>query len=227
MLEIEVWFDFICPWCFIGKRNLDMALEALASKRPEARVELRWLPHPLLPDTPAEGVPYAEFYRERHGSDEAVARRRAQVQAAACRAKTTIVFDRIQVLPNTLPAHRLAQQAQREVRDGGKHAGTVIDALFREYFMLGEDIGQPAVLQALAARCGVIGDPDASALPRSAPIANGVPFFRFGGVLSVVGAQPPEVLLAAIEQALDAPQPKRQGRAEPVRRLANSCQVDP
>jgi predicted DsbA family dithiol-disulfide isomerase len=204
VLEVEVWFDFVCPWCFIGKRNLATALQTLASKRPGTPVALQWHPHPLLPETPADGLSFAEFYRERLGSDAAVALRQAEVQDAARRAGTTIAFDRIQVLPTTLPAHRLALQAQDEVHDGGKLAGAVIEALFREYFILGQDIGQPSVLQAIAARCRVMGDPDATPLPKSAPTAQGVPFFRFGGIVSVVGAQPPEVLLAAMEQVLDA-----------------------
>ena len=203
-LAVEVWFDFVCPWCFIGKRNLDTALQTLVAKRPGTLVELQWHPHPLLPQTPAAGLPFAEFYRERLGSDAAVALRQAQVQDAARRAGTAIAFDRIQVLPTTLPAHRLALQAEREAHDGGKHAGAVIEAVFHEYFLLGQDIGQQSVLQAIAARCGVIGDPDASPLPKSVPIAEGLPFFRFGGVVSVVGAQAPEVLLAAMERALDA-----------------------
>jgi predicted DsbA family dithiol-disulfide isomerase len=204
VLEIEVWFDFVCPWCFIGKRNLDAALRMLRPQHPGASIEIEWHPHPLLPETPAEGLPYTEFYRQRLGGADAVALRQAQVAESARSAGIVIAFDRIQVLPSTLAAHRLAVQAQREVPDGGAHAGKVIDALFREYFVLGQDIGRPDVLQAVAARCGITGDPDAWPLPKSSPAAHGVPLFRFGGAVTLVGAQPPEALLEAMEQALGA-----------------------
>ena len=183
VLEIEVWFDFVCPWCFIGKRNLDAALRLLAAKHPGVSIEIAWHPHPLLPETPAQGLPYAEFYRQRLGSADAVAMRQAQVREAA---RSAGIDDRLR-------SHRGASQhaglrtgspcqAQREDADGGAHAAEVIDALFREYFLLGQDIGRPDVLQAVAARCGIIGDPDASPLPKSpADRRRGVPFFRFGG----------------------------------------------
>jgi predicted DsbA family dithiol-disulfide isomerase len=210
VLEVEVWSDFVCPWCFIGKRNLDAAQRLLALKHPQARVQVIWHPHPLLPETPIEGLPYQAFYRRRLGSAAAVAARQAQVREAAASAGIAIAFDRIEVFPSTLAAHRLVLQAQREDRDGGRHAAEVIDTLFREYFLLGRDIGRPDVLKAVAARCGITGDPDASALPQSraiaagVPPAAGVPLFRFGDGVALVGAQPPEVLLHALERALCA-----------------------
>ena len=202
-LRIDVFFDFICPWCLIGKRHLESALRMLAATHPEVGFALQWHSRPLLPDTPPHGVPYLEFYRRRLGSADAVAVRQAQVLEAARRAGVTIAFERIRVLPSTLAAHRLALQAQREAPQG-THAGAVIDALFHEYFLLGHDIGQPAVLQAVAARCGVIGDAEAAPLPKGLPGVHGVPFFRFGGAVSVEGAQPPETLVAAMKQALDS-----------------------
>ena len=201
-LDVEVWFDFICPWCFIGKRQLESALRMVAASHPEVAFALRWHPHPLLPDTPLHGVSYLEFYRRRLGSEEAVARRQAQVLDAARRAGVTIAFKRIRVLPNTLAAHRLALQAGREAQEGGMQAGAMIEALFREYFLLGHDIGRPAVLQAVAARSGITGDAEASPLPMASPDVTGVPLFRFGGAVSVEGAQPPETLVGAMEQAL-------------------------
>jgi predicted DsbA family dithiol-disulfide isomerase len=201
-LEIEVGFDFICPWCLIGKRNLEAALRTLAARHPEVCVRIRWRPHPLIPQTPVGGLPFAEFYRQRLGSAEAVVRRQAQVQEAARRAGAAIAFERIRVLSSTLAAHRLALQAQREEANGGAQAAAVVEALFHEYFVCGHDIGEPSVLRAVAARCGVVGDPDASPLPAPSRAIHGVPFFRFGGAISLEGAQPPEILLDALERAL-------------------------
>lgn len=203
-LDVEVWFDFVCPWCLIGKRHLESALRTVAAAHPEIAFAVQWHPRPLLPDTPPQGVPYLEFYRRRLGGADAVAARQAQVLEAARRAGVTIAFERIRVLPSTLAAHRLALQAQREAPEGSMQAGAMIDALFHEYFVLGHDIGSPAVLQAVAARCGVVGDAEASPLPEASTDPHGVPFFRFGGAVCVEGAQPPEVLVAAMEHALDS-----------------------
>lgn len=202
-LDVEIWFDFICPWCLIGKRHLESALRTVEAAHREVAVDLRWHPRPLLLDTPPHGVPFLEFYRHRLGSADAVAARQAQVLEAARRAGVTIAFERIRVLPSTLPAHRLALEAQREAPAGGIHAGALIDDLFQRYFLLGQDIGNPAVLQAVAARFGVTGDAEALPLPKPPSDPHGVPFFRFGGAVSVQGAQPPEVLVAAMEHALD------------------------
>ena len=68
-LLVEVAFDFICPWCLIGKRNLERALRALASSRPDVPVRLHWRGVQLLPHLPAEGVPFKEFYAQRLGSE--------------------------------------------------------------------------------------------------------------------------------------------------------------
>ena len=92
----------------------------------------------------------------------------------------------------------------------------LIDALFREYFLLGRDIGRADVLQALAARCGITGDPDASPLPKSAALIDGVPFFRFGERISLVGALPPATLLNALERALGALDDDVQGGVTPA-----------
>ena len=215
-LEVEVGFDFICPWCLIGKRNLETALDLLAARRPDVAATVRWRSQPLLPGTPADGLPYVEFYRQRLGGRTAVALRQAQVLEAAQRAGVTIAFDRIEVLPSTLAAHRLVAAAQREARDGRLASG-VIDALFHAYFVLGQDIGRREVLQSVAVRCGVTGDAgevaDAVAAGDvpfgSTPFrSSAVPLFRFGGMVEVAGAQTPEVLLQAMELALDRGTPR-------------------
>jgi len=202
VLDIEVWYDFICPWCLIGKRNLETALSLLGARHPEVATTLRWHSQPLLPLTPASGMPYVDFYRKRLGGPTAVAMRQAQVLASARHAGVTIAFERIEVLSSTLAAHHLVAEAQREA-PGGVLAGRVIDALFHEYFVLGHDIGRRDVLQAVAARCGVTGDAEAMPLVPKSFQAPAVPFFRFGGGMTVGGAESPETLLQAMERALE------------------------
>src|SRR5206468_12331107 len=81
-LTVEVFFDFICPWCLIGKRNLEAAITRFTGLRPDVQLRVLWRSHRLLPFTPSEGEPYQAFYLDRLGSLEAVAARRSQVRRA-------------------------------------------------------------------------------------------------------------------------------------------------
>ena len=99
-LTIDVFFDFICPWCWIGTRHLASALRTFATLHPEVKTKVRWRPYPLLPDTPAEGLPYQAFYLSRLGSRTAVSMRRAEVQCAGQAAG--IDFDFTRVTPGTV-----------------------------------------------------------------------------------------------------------------------------
>src|SRR5262245_35882336 len=106
-LLIDVAYDIICPWCWIGKRHLDAALAELREQRPEVQVQIRWQPVQLLPQLPAEGLPYLAFYVQRLGSVEAVHWRQAQVRTAAETAGLRIAFEHIGRMPNTARAHAL------------------------------------------------------------------------------------------------------------------------
>lgn len=208
-LSIEVFFDFICPWCLIGKRQLERALARLRAARPDVKVELGWHGVQLLPDLPAAGVPFAEFYRRRLGSEQAVRLRQAQVREAAAAAGVDIDFARILRMPNTADAHRLLQRAAaigtaQKVED-------LLECLFAAYFHNGEDLGDPASLLAIAEDCGFATTDLADALRGDgAPFfgeaagmaAGGVPCFVFDRQLTVSGAQSTEVLLGAMHAAL-------------------------
>ena len=212
-LTLDVFFDFVCPWCLIGKRHLATALERFALLRPEVDVELRWRSHALLPHTPPGGLPYLKFYLARLGSAVAIAARRAQVRQAGHAAGIDFAFERIAVLPNTAAAHDLVARA-------GTHGTTaqqaaLIERVFSAYFLEGEDIGDTAVLARQARACGLdpdrLASADAQAAPRIAGEAEaalgGVPTFVFNEALALSGAQPPEVLLQALLRASGAEDP--------------------
>lgn len=213
LLSIEVSFDLICPWCFIGKRHLEAALAQLRAERPDVEVSVEWRSVPLIPDTPLEGVSYREFYVARLGSPEAVATRQAQVLAAAREAGLELALTRIERFPNTLLAHRLVRFARQEV--GAEAAGKVIENLLERYFLRGEDIGDAGVLREAVLEAGVVlpgraGDVplrhELAWLPRlAAPRrgATGVPHFVFNGSESVSGAVPAAVLLRAMRRAIE------------------------
>jgi len=206
-LTLDVFFDFVCPWCLIGKRHLAAALERFARLRPEVDVELRWRSHVLLPHTPPGGLPYQSFYLARLGSAEAVAARRAQVRQAGRAAGLDFAFERIAVLPNTAAAHDLVARAAAHGTPA-QHAA-LIERLFSAYFLEGEDIGDTAVLARQARACGLdperLASADAHAAPRSAGEAEvalgGVPTFVFNEAFALSGAQLPEVLLQGLLRA--------------------------
>jgi predicted DsbA family dithiol-disulfide isomerase len=200
IISIEVWFDLVCPWCLIGMRHLDSALRTFRGDHPGVVVDVAWHSHPLMPDIPTDGFPFADFYLKRLGGSGAVARRQAQVSEAALSAGETIAFDRIERFPNTLAAHRLIARAQWD--DGTAKAQELIEALFDAYFVRGQDIGAPSVLAAIASRHGVELDGPTQPLLPSAPAGHGVPLFRFNSTQIVEGAQAPRVLLDTLERTL-------------------------
>ncbi|HTP61921.1 MAG TPA: DsbA family oxidoreductase [Burkholderiales bacterium] len=200
-LLIEIASDVICPWCYIGKRRLEKALESLKGEV-EARIE--WLPFQLNPDMPAGGVARADYRRAKFGSVEKGRALDARVAREGAGEGIAFAFDRMQRTPNTIAAHRLVDLAQKQ----GK-GDAVVNALFRAYFEEARDIGDPAVLDGIAKGAGVSGWPaDAGAeevMEKEERVRDlgisGVPTFIFNRESGLSGAYPPETLAQAIREA--------------------------
>ena len=207
-LSIDVFFDFICPWCLIGQRHLQRALELLRLEQPEVEVDLRWRGVQLLPDMARTGQPFEAFYRKRLGSEEAVRQRQAQVRAAAEAAGVNIDFSRISRMPNTADAHRLLQRAV--ALGEPERVEALLAELFAAYFQQGKDLGDPVTLLQIAQACGLSPAQVADCLRGDASpfigaddyLGEGVPCFRLNRKQVVSGAQPAEVLLGCMREAL-------------------------
>ena len=206
-LTIDVFFDFICPWCWIGTRHLASALRTFATLHPEVKTKVRWRPYPLLPDTPAEGLPYQAFYLSRLGSPTAVSMRRAQVQRAGQAAGIDFDFSRINVLPNTERAHGVVRKYRRI--DAGGHPARLIERIFIAYFVEGADIGDEDVLQRLEFEHNIATAMALDAGPPSVckPVGRGVtvsglPHFVFNADVTISGAHPASTLVRAMQNAL-------------------------
>ncbi|CAJ0853142.1 DsbA family oxidoreductase [Ralstonia flatus] len=206
-LTIDVFFDFICPWCWIGTRHLSSALRTFAALHPEVKTKVRWRPYPLLPDTPAEGLPYQAFYLSRHGTPTAVAMRRAQVQRAGQAASIDFDFSRINVLPNTERAHGVVRKYRRI--DAGGQPAQLIERIFSAYFVEGADIGNENVLQSLEVEHNVAraialdaGPPSVCKPVGRGVTVSGVPHFVFNSGVAVSGAHPASTLVRAMQSAL-------------------------
>jgi predicted DsbA family dithiol-disulfide isomerase len=201
-LTIEVASDVVCPWCYIGKRRLEKALELL---KDEVEAEVRWLPFQLNPGLPQEGMPRDEYRKAKFGSLERSKGMDARVAAEGRGEGLEFAFERMQRQPNTRAAHQLIDLAQKQ----GK-GGPVVDALFRTHFEETANIGDPAVLQRIATEHGVAGWPIEARAEEVAQLEenvrglgiSAVPTFIFDRKSGVSGAYPPEALAATIRQAL-------------------------
>lgn len=205
-LEIDVMSDVVCPWCYIGKRKLDAALEAF----PEISADIRWRPFQLDPTIPPEGMPRHDYLARKFG-EERIASFHERIAAAGLEAGIPFAFDSIMRSPNTLDAHRLIRWSHAK---GRQHE--LVERLFRLYFVEGQDIGERDLLVSVADEFGLDGSlvrrllddgTDVGSVREEIATAarmgvSGVPFFIFGGKLAVSGAQPSEVLMEAIRRSL-------------------------
>jgi predicted DsbA family dithiol-disulfide isomerase len=193
-LPIIVYSDVICPWCYVGKRRLELALGA------PAEAQLTWLPFELNPDMPAEGIPRAEYRRRKFGAERSAELDRNMTETGR-EVGIAFAFDRMQRTPSTRMAHRLIWEAGRQGRQND-----IVNRLFGAYFEEALDIGETEVLQRLAAETGLDGAGVMEALEGAASLdavvdleeqgrsmgIQGVPFFILLGKYGVSGAQPPE-----------------------------------
>ena len=207
-LTIGIDFDLVCPWCFIGKRQLALARARFSQQYPGVVVVPEWHGVQLLPDVPDDGLPFARFYEQRLGSPEAVRHRQQQVASAARGAGLELDLANIARMPNTARAHRLLRHVARL----GPPAlyETVLERLFAAYFQRGEDLGDPATLRRIAAAFGVHGDPATGGLadlPSPAHDIAGVPLFSIGRGAALSGARDAGTLFDAMRRALSPPAP--------------------
>lgn len=214
-LRVDVFFDFICPWCLIGKRQLEHAQVQFRSRHPDVQITTVWHGVQLLPGMPAEGEPFADFYRKRLGNAYAMTMRQAQVQLAAGAVGLNIDLSRIETMPNTADAHRLFEHVS--ATGNASQREMLLERLFAAYFMRRENLGCRETLLAIARSCGVDTDGvldclTGDATPFEAPpgATSGVPSFQFDRRMTVIGAQPAQALLGAMHEALKESERERQ-----------------
>jgi predicted DsbA family dithiol-disulfide isomerase len=147
--RIDVISDVICPWCYIGKRQLEGALDIL-EKQYRQRFTVAWHPFQLNPEMPEEGVDRAKYRLAKFGSAERSRQMDERITETAAGVGIEFHLDRLTRTPNTVKAHRLIRfGGQRGVQDG------VVEALFDGYFCNGADIGDDRVLADIGQRGGL------------------------------------------------------------------------
>jgi predicted DsbA family dithiol-disulfide isomerase len=201
--RIDIVSDAICPWCYIGKRQLERALSIL-----EAEVmtfSVHWNPFQLNPDMPKQGRDRAAYRVEKFGSAEKSAELDRRITEAGAAVGLEFRTDLITRTPNTIDAHRLIWLAENHgVQDAA------VEAVFRAYFIEGRDIGDHAVLAACGAEAGLrdvaafldsgLADDEMRAADQAARDAgvSGVPSFFLDGHALFSGAMPAESIAGAL-----------------------------
>lgn len=205
--RIDIVSDAICPWCYVGKRQLERALAMLAQEGLEFSVH--WNPFQLNPDMPKEGRDRAAYRAWKFGGAERARAADERVAQAAAGVGLGFRQDLILRTPNTIDAHRLIWLAgTKGVQDA------TMEAVFRAYFIEGRDIGDAAVLADCAAEAGL--DPEAVAAFLAGDVADqemraadqaareagvsGVPSFFLDGYGLFSGAQPAETMADALRR---------------------------
>ena len=198
MVRLDIFSDPICPWCFIGKKNLD---DALVSS-PIDILDIRWHPFQLNPNMPSEGMDRRAYLEDKFGGKEGAVKAYTPIVLHAESSGLSINFEAIKRTPNTLNAHRLIHWAEA---DGVQT--TLVQALFIAYFEKGYDLGDVDVLVDVAQVSGMdrtavkqllntdsdlndVKERDASSRRMG---LTGVPAFIVGGKHVIKGAQAPDL----------------------------------
>lgn len=208
-ISIDVVSDVMCPWCLIGKRRLEQALDRLDN---DIAVDVRWRPYQLDATLPPEGKDRKRYLEDKFGGPERAQQIYANIEEAGRAENIDFKFADIAVSPNTLDAHRLIRWAQNA---DGDAQGRLVERLFQMFFLEGRNIGKHKVLIEAAEDAGMDTAIVASLLPtdkdreevrEEIAIAQkmgvtGVPCFIIDQKYAVMGAQAPETLVQAITEA--------------------------
>jgi predicted DsbA family dithiol-disulfide isomerase len=210
-IRIDVWSDIACPWCYIGKRNLENGLAAAAGDEDAPRVEVTYHSFELSPDTPVDfDGSSADFLAQHKGisRDQAQQMNDRVAQIAREQADLHYRFD-LQQHTNTVKAHELIHFAKAH----GKQL-EMTERLMSAYFVEGRHVGRidelvqlagEVGLDAAAARDALENDEFLPAVRQDQAQAraygiSGVPFFVIDGTYGVSGAQPPEAFAQVARQ---------------------------
>jgi len=205
--RIDIVSDAICPWCYVGKRQLERALAMLADEG--LTFQVHWNPFQLNPDMPKEGRDRAAYRAWKFGSVEKSAALDQRITEAAAAVGLGFRTDLMTRTPNTIDAHRLIWFA-------GQHGDqdAAMEAMFKAYFIDGRDVGDHAVLADCAETAGLprqavldflagdVADKEMRAADQAAREAgvSGVPSFFLDGYSLFSGAMPAETIAAALRR---------------------------
>jgi len=202
-LTVEVYSDAICPWCYVGKRRLERALQHVGDT---VKTYVAWRPFQLNPTMPKDGMDRAAYLEAKFGSLDTFNEMEQRLLEAGQTEQIAFAFQKINRTPNTFLAHRLIWYAgQQDCQNA------IVHQLFKGYFEEGLDIGSTAVLVELGDRVGLQAAPFLASNDGVAEVKaeesvghklgiRGVPYFIVNGTSTISGAQPVETFVSAIDQ---------------------------
>jgi predicted DsbA family dithiol-disulfide isomerase len=207
-MQIDIYSDTICPWCYLGKRRFELALAA----RPQYEPRIIWRPFELNPDLPWEGVERARYLAAKFSNPTDI----DDVHAALLRHGEAVGlqfrFDMLQRVPNTRRSHLLIAHAARSDLQS-----EVTERVMQAYFEEGCDIGDVDELVRLGVEVGLSeretrsavvlreGQDGVVAAERHATVLGitGVPTFIFDRQYTISGAQEISTFIQVIDQVLE------------------------
>ncbi|MBF0094691.1 MAG: DsbA family oxidoreductase [Alphaproteobacteria bacterium] len=208
-MRIDIVFDIICPWCYVGKRRIERAM----AQRPMARIDLCWRPFLLNPDMPPDGMDHDSYLESKFGGSNRIQRVFDAVRIAGNALGIPFDFNRIRRTPATVNAHRVIRFAA-----GSGRQADVVEDLFHAYFVDGADLGDDEVLVGAAERAGLDGETLRAHLRSDTDVTNifndnarahrtgvsGVPCFVFNDSFAIAGAQEIDVFVRLIDLAIES-----------------------
>lgn len=210
-LVLDIVSDVVCPWCYIHFRRLEQARQTLA----HLPLAVRWRPFQLDSTIPSDGIARSEYLTKKFGSQERIEQLYNAVAAEGKKAGIDFAFDKIEISPNTLDAHRVLHWAGTEGLDI-QHR--LVERLFVIFFEEGGDLSDHETLARAAEEAGMqkdvvlqllSGEADKDLVRAEIAQANemgvqGVPFTLIEQRYGLPGAQAPDVLTDAFQQVATA-----------------------
>jgi len=206
-MKIDVYSDMVCPWCRIGKKNMNDAIGEWSEQSGET-VEVAYHAYQLDPSLPPEGMPFNSAMEKKMGGPERLRPMLERVTEAGAAVGVTFRFDRVLRMPNTVLAHRITALLPQE------DEGAWIEAVFKAYFEDGKDIARLDVLLGIAAELGLdageakrlldegegLKDVEKDMETAKAIGITGVPFFIINDKYALSGAYPSAQFLEAFKK---------------------------
>lgn len=202
-LTVEVYSDVICPWCYVGKRRLERAIQQAGDT---VKTHVAWRPFQLNPTMPQKGMDRTAYLTAKFGSPDRFKEMEQRLLEAGRAERIPFAFEKIARTPNTFIVHRLIWYSGIQGRQDA-----MVDRLFKGYFEEGLDIGSLSILVELADQAGLraneflMSEEGAAEVKAEESVGHkigirGVPYFVFDGTYGLSGAQPPEVFLSALQR---------------------------
>ena len=207
MISIDIISDTVCPWCFIGKKRLEKAIE----KSNNLNFNINWHSFQLNPEMPIQGMDRKIYLLKKFGSSSKADDLYSHIKESGISSGINFVFEKITKMPNSFNSHLLIEFAKEK-----NLQNIIVEELFKAYFLLGKNIGDSSILSDVAINSGIknfiyedlLARKDLVESIKNSDLNNknmgisGVPFFIFNKSIAVSGAQESEVFEKVFETCM-------------------------